>query len=180
MISSSYTKKLIESHRFQGKSNDCGPFSLAIVLNALSITNLNGHQLGKKMNAIGWKGIFPILYRISNWATFPWGMVHILRSYQLKAQWKKFANPTELVRELQNNQIPIVIIGKWRPLWSHYLIFVAYEINRGWGFIDPGHPRKEIIWKTHNEFSRLWKNYGKSYILINPSNPMSPDSDQNP
>ena len=168
MISNSYLKNLLQAHHFQGKTNDCGPFSAAIVLRALQRTDLEGSKLAKQMNAIRWRGILPIFQRIPNWATFPWGIVHVLQNFGLQTNWSAFQTDSALIRALRQGMIPIIILGQWKPLWAHYLILVAQDDEQGWGFVDPAHTKPQIIWKQRSEFDRLWKHYGKVLITVFP------------
>ena len=168
MISTPYIKNLIQAHYYQGDTNDCGPFSAAIILRALDRTALDGWKLSKQMRAIRWRGILPSLQRIPNWATFPWGVTNFVREYGLSATWKLRQNNSSLIRALRQGDIPITIIGEWNPLWAHYIILVARDENLGWGVIDPGHYRAEIIWKQPSVFDRLWKNYGRTLITVYP------------
>ena len=168
MISTAYLKNLLQAHHCQGKSNDCGPFSAAIVLRALQLTDIEGSKLGQQMNAIRWQGILPALQRIPNWATFPWGVVHALQDFGLQTQWSPFQTDSALIRTLRQGMIPILVIGEWKPLWAHYLILVAQDEKQGWGFVDPAHNLPEITWKKHPEFERLWNHYGRILITVSP------------
>jgi len=168
MISTPYLKSLLQAHHCQGKTNDCGPFSVAIVLRALNLTGLEGSKLGKQMNAIRWWGILPTLQRIPNWATFPWGVTNVIHNFGLSVTWNAFQTDSALIRTLRQGSIPITIIGEWKPLWAHYMILVAQDEKLGWGFVDPAHHRAEIIWKQNSVFERQWKNYGSILITVNP------------
>ena len=168
MITSPYLKNLLQAHHFQGKTNDCGPFSTAIVLRALQRTDLEGSILAKQMNAIRWRGILPILQRIPDWATFPWGIVQTLKKFGLRSYWTAFQTESTLIRALRQGMVPIIILGQWKPLWAHYLILVAQDDQQGLGFVDPAHPKPQIVWYQRADFNRLWKHYGQVIITVFP------------
>lgn len=168
MPATQYKDDLLSAHQFQGKSNDCGPFSAAIVLNAVKKTSLRGEQLGQQMNNIQWHGLIPKISRIENWATFPWGLVNTFNTFNLIAKWKFFQKPETLLRALESGEILIVIIGEWHPMWAHYLTLIEIDEMRGYGFIDSSHPSSETIWKPTNQFLKMWKNYGSIIITVSP------------
>ena len=62
-------------HQFQGQSNDCAPHTVAIVVNALKGQEmLKGDEVAKEMNKPSLRfGLLPLIRRIPNSATFPWG-----------------------------------------------------------------------------------------------------------
>jgi hypothetical protein len=169
MILSIYSDDLREAHQFQGLSNDCGPFCAAIVSNALKGTSLWGDELAIEMNKPYRWGFIPIPRRIFHWATFPWGVVNVLKSNGLAARWKMFKRAKDLQENLGNGIVPVVIIGSWRPLWSHYKILVAHDETKGWGFVDPAQMVSEIFWDSDGEFMKLWKNLWRMTILVDPT-----------
>jgi len=169
MILSIYSDALREAHQYQGISNDCGPFCGAIVMNTLLGTTLMGQEVAVEMSKPYHWGFVPIPRRISNWATFPWGVANLLRSNGLSARWKAITRVADLLAYLNQGKIPIVIIGSWRPLWSHYKILVAHDELQGWGFVDPAQMVPEIFWDSHARFMKLWKNLGCLSIVVNPT-----------
>ena len=58
-----------------------------MVVNALRNEDLDGFDLAEKMNKPRLRGIFPIIRRWPNSATFPWGMIDVFRDHGLKARW---------------------------------------------------------------------------------------------
>lgn len=161
-----YMPALLQAHQFQGQSYDCGPYSTAIIINALIGTNLRGETVARQLNAPARRGIFPIFRRIPGWATFPWGIVGFLQEHGLKADWKVLASHRHLLECLEKPVIPLVITGEWRPLWAHYLIFVEYGVNSGYGFVDPAHTDAAIVYKDEKTFLRQWSRVGRNLIEV--------------
>jgi len=146
--------------------NDCGPFATAIILNAVLGLNLQGSNLALDMNRIRWRSFLPVFRRIPKWATFPWGVVDVLKEYGLPASWKCCGQISNLFTSLLEDKISIVIVGEWKPLWAHYLVLVEYHPQKGFGFTDPARPAAEVVWKELGDFYRLWKNYGRLFITV--------------
>lgn len=167
MIQSFYTPKYMQNHQFQGQSNDCGPYCTAVLVNLLKGTNLDGETIGQKMNKVAWNGPLPVVQRIKNWATFPWGVVHQLKSYGISARWQAFTNPNLLFANLVQNIHTIVIIGEIHPIaWAHYLILTAHDPVEGWGFINSATQSSEIFWIPASIFITQWKAYGRISITL--------------
>jgi hypothetical protein len=165
----SHTDLLLKYHQYQGESNDCAPFSAAIVVNTLRDDRvLNGLDLAEEMNRprLRWWGPLPYLVvrRIPNWATFPWGIADVLQDHGVKCRWQFGAGPNHLQRALAEDRIALPIIGEHWPLWAHVKPLVAYHPQRGWGFADPAHNGTDIAWQRDLEFMRQWQNYG--HLLI--------------
>ena len=156
LIDSPHIDMLLASHQFQGGSNDCGPYSIAIICNALKGTTLDGHKLGQEMNGFGWSGIRPIIRRIPNWATTPGGVVVTLREFGLKARLRLFSTPENLLENLRRGRISMPIIGEWKPLWAHYMSLTAYHPKTGWGFTNSAHSKGELYWLNHADFEKQW------------------------
>lgn len=167
MPESAYSQILIQNHEFQESKNDCGPFCAAIVLNALSTNTISGSALSNHFNRITWKGIFPHIYRIPNWATFPWGIASWLRNSGINARWKTQVT-TEYLKSKLNDTIFIVTIGSLWPLWAHYKILVAIDANLGWGFVDPATPSSSTSWQANRSFVSQWSRFGHMVIEIKP------------
>jgi hypothetical protein len=167
---------LFEYHQFQGKTNNCGPTSLAIAANAfLGEKRYEGIQIAQELN--NWWYLFPklIFPRIYNWMTFPWGITQYLKKSNIPARWVAKSNKTKLLKNLQNNQITIVVIGevfRWQGLkytgWGHIKVLYGYRPDRGFLFVDPAYPKNEkdadpwkrvgLHWQNEVEFLRQWKN----------------------
>jgi hypothetical protein len=166
MILSPYLELLQSAHQFQGSSNDCGPYCTAILLNAFRQQEISGAELASRMNKMVWRGIFPKIRRIPSWATFPWGIVDILKEFDLSAQWRVLSSISNLYQSIPNPLITIVVVGELRPLWAHYKILAAHDGLKGWGFINPAYPVGEIQWDRHSDFFNLWRSYEHLIIQV--------------
>jgi len=164
---------VLAEHQHQGRSNDCGPFSAAMVINAFSLHRINPVELARNMDQLRWNGILPVIRRIPNWATFPWGLVDVLRMAGFKAKWRPFGSTDGLIRILEEGRIPLIIVGGWRPLWGHVMVLLAHDPDQGWGFANPATFEKEIFWVPDPIFQRQWRAFGKLYISVNTVNPES-------
>ncbi len=146
-------------HVYQGDSNDCGPYCVAMATNTLYEGPLvSAAILSEALNRRG----FP--ERIPGWATLPWGVVASLRRLGLGARWRVGTSLKRLFVNLRRNCITIVIVGEplrfvgrqWQG-WSHYKILVAWNPDRGLGFVDPITARADgITWQSLDEFRRQW------------------------
>jgi len=163
-IFSPYLHPLLRAHQYQGNSNDCGPFSTAIVLNALLGLDLGGRELARRMNNPHWLLFIPIIRRIPDWATFPWGIVDMLRSFRLHAGWRLFSSPAQLLTGLFEGQIVMPIFGGWNPLWAHTTILAAYHNILGWGLINPANASGGLQWLSNDEFLPAWRSMGSIMI----------------
>jgi hypothetical protein len=166
MIKTIYATRLSASHIFQGSSNNCGPISAAIILKMLDHQNINEKKISNELNKIHWKGIFPLIRRIPNWATFPWGVADIFSQYGISARWRWFCNYSHLIENLEKDRITIVLIGSWLTGWAHYKILAASDTQNGFGFIDPGFPNPDICWQPLGEFLTQWRFFARSIIEI--------------
>jgi hypothetical protein len=168
MITSPFLPALQTAHQHQGQTNHCGPFCAAITASALKQEPHYGTNFVDKLRPIRWKGILPVLQRIPDWATMPWGTTFLLNDLGFKAQWTAFSTQLNLFTSLPENLVQIVIIGKRRPVWAHYLILAAYEARMGYGFIDPALANADLHWYLPAEFAKLWNNYGRVQIKVYP------------
>lgn len=175
---SKYISQLQNFHQYQGNLNDCGPFSTAIIINALLNLNIDGFKLGMIMNKPHWHGPFPLIRRIPGWATFPWGIVDTLKDYGINSHWNLFNHYSQLNQNFIENNISIVIIGKFNPIWAHYLLLVEFNLPKGgFGFIDPASNTSAIKWIESDSFYPLWSNFGRLLITVKP--PLSIDIKSN-
>lgn len=158
---------ILPFHQHQGQTNDCAPFTVAMVINALRNENLSGAWLAQEMNRVRLspRGIpLPVVRRIPNWATFPWGIVDELARHHIRARWRLGASENDLVAALRENRLALPIVGERQPLWAHVKIIVAHDPARGWGFVDAAHPRAEIVWDSPQRFNLLWNNWGRLLV----------------
>ena len=164
-INSIWTNALLSAHQFQGISNDCGPYCAAIVLTVLG-DKTEADTLAQQMNKPKWNNGFPVIRRIPNWATFPWGLVDIFKSRGFEANWKLFVSKVELMRLLGDGEYLIVFIGNLIPLWAHSLILISFDDNKGVGFVDPALELKEIHWISERNFINHWSVLGRTVLTI--------------
>jgi hypothetical protein len=170
LIISPYADKILDALQYQGHRNDCGPFTTATVLNALRGLNLDALALSNEMDKPVWRGIVYVVRRVPNWATFPWGMVDVFRSYGLHARWRLFAGTKYLKESLPQGKVLMPIIGQWRPsAWAHVMSLVAWDDTLGWGFANTQHKHHNIEWRTNQEILHRWKAMG--HLLIEIENP---------
>ncbi len=163
-IVSPFIRRLVESHQYQRKSNDCGPFSAAIVLNALLGLQIDGTVLAREMNEPYWKWILPIIRRIPGWMTFPWGMVNVFRDYGLASDWRLLMDEATLLRNLGEGKAVLPVMGGWKPAWAHIAVLGAYHDRLGWGLINPARRSAGVQWMPGAEFLRTWKAMGRIVI----------------
>jgi hypothetical protein len=166
-IQSPFTPQLLENLQYQGTSNDCGPYTTATVINTFRKQNLIGDELAKQMNKPRLRGIVPIIRRVPNWATLPWGMVDVFRDYSFRSRWW-FRAPVQYLKPALNaGKILMPIIGEWRPKpWAHVMTLVAWHPEKGWGFANTQYQDKKITWRSDQDFQEKWNNYARLLVEI--------------
>lgn len=173
-----WKKKLNRSlpkwHVNQGKSNDCGPFCVTMVVNGMRDAPLvNPDQLARKMEAEYGHRPYFLPQRIKGWATFPWGVVNALRREGFKARFCLGVSIARLQKNLDEDRPTIVIVG--RPLafknkkytgWSHYKIVYAYD-GEEWAFIDPA-VQTDVVYSYQDSaaFKKQWTAMGRIIIEV--------------
>ena len=183
-VSMRLSKPVFHYHQYQGRTNDCGPTSVAIAVNAMEGRPLlEGTEVAREMSRLGfeWKP-FPrfVLPRIPNWATFPWGIVYYLRKRGLQARWRPFGTLERLDRNLRSDRMTMVMVGEpWRwggvsyAGWAHVKILFGRLPGRGLLFVDPGFRRSMkpdrlefhgLFWQEEGEFLRQWRNLLRIYV----------------
>jgi hypothetical protein len=165
-ILSPHQSAILGALQCQGASNDCGPFTTATVLNGIKGLNLDPSWLAQEMNRPRWRGPLPLIRRIPNWATFPWGIADELGRHGLRARWRFFANPVQLQAGLENGRILLPVIGSWRPLWAHVMTLLAWDAERGWGFANTQRSDKVIDWFPDQHFHAQWRAMGRLLISV--------------
>jgi hypothetical protein len=165
MIKSPFLNDLISFHQYQGKTNNCGPYSASIIVSALKKQILLGKSLSKYFDDYPVQLRFPFIFRIPGWATFPWGIAAALKQYGIKSKWNLLVSTKDLISAL-SQKIVIVLTGSWFPLSGHYRILVAYDTDKGWGFVDPAVQENVISWQNDADFQTAWKAMGRSVITI--------------
>ena len=174
-------------HRYQGNTNDCGPFSLSIVANALlDQERFDPTVVAEEMNRITLVSRpipHPFISRIRNWATFPWGITRYLQDHGFRAAWHVRGTPERLFANLHQQIATMVMIGEilksdnvwfagWG--WGHVKVLYGYASQTGFAFVDPG-CRKDpadpwgsrgIFWQDQVSFLREWSNLFRIFIEV--------------
>lgn len=171
---SPFLEQLKQVHQYQGRSNDCGPFCAAEAIHLARQKKIAGTEMGRRMGGTVWRGIFPRIRRIRNWATFPWGVRDVIKEENIQAQWKLFQKPEALQALLQEKVLLIVIVGRFFPSWAHYKILAAHDPQRGYGFIDSAYKTGDLHWESADQFEKYWKNYGSQVICVHPDTRVTP------
>jgi len=178
------SRSLPRWHTYQGQSNDCGPYCVAIVGDALRGPVVTA-QAQAATSVAGEKPAPPPLpkakgialpSRIPNWATFPWGVARGLRARGLDVRWRVGATEERLRENLRNDVTTIVIVGdlfhrvgkRWHP-WSHYKVLYGWDMERGWAFVDPAVQSADgVAWQAAEPFTRQWRGLGRQLIEVRP------------
>jgi hypothetical protein len=162
-------------HRHQGSSNDCGPYSAMIVANGLRDEFiLDGDIVAREMEGSPAVRGTLVPLRIHGWATFPWGVAHVLRRKGFHARWRVGAALRDLYANLNRGRPTIVIVGE--PLrrdngkysgWSHYKTLYAWDPEEGFAFVDPAADEDVVFtYQSEAEFLRLWSGMGRQLIEV--------------
>jgi hypothetical protein len=167
LVQSRYTEIILENLQFQGTSNDCAPYTTATIVNAFRGENLVGDELAEQMNKPRLRGIFPVIRRIPNWATFPWGMIDVFKDYNLRGRWWFRVPVSYLKPAIANGHILMPIIGEWRPKpWAHVMTLVAWDEEKGWGFANTQYKQHRITWHSDADYQEKWNKYGRLLVEI--------------
>ncbi len=160
-------------HVYQGNSNDCGPFCVAIVSNTLrQHREVEAETLARALEAPLKRAALPS--RVAGWATFPWGVVRAFKMQGLAARWRVLAAEQQLWDNLERNVATVVIVGeplyfqgrRWHP-WSHYKVLYGWDAAQGWVFVDPASNRKDgLSWHEPAAFRREWSWMGRQLIEV--------------
>jgi hypothetical protein len=165
-VTSRHTEAVLTSLQWQGKSNNCGPFTTATVLNAVLGLNISGRKLAVLMNKPVLRGRRLVIRRIPNWATFPWGMVDVMREHGLNASWRFFAGPDDLLNGIAQGWLLMPVIGSWRPLWAHVLTLLIWDAEKGWGFANTGVNAHGLYWIDEGDFLKKWRAMGRLLVIV--------------
>lgn len=163
---SPHAPAILAALQWQQRRNDCGPYTTATVINALCGTKLDGSLLAKQMARPAWRGWHPVIRRIPNWATFPWGIADVLRRNGLNASWRFFASQDLLRNGLRQGRVLMPVTGSWLPLWAHVMTLLAHDPAKGWGFANTQRDDHEMDWLDNNTFTRQWKAMGSLLIVV--------------
>ncbi len=156
-------------HQHQGATNDCGPFSAAIVINALHGEKVvEAERLARQLEK---RSGLRLPGRIPHWATFPWGLVRLFPPFGLQARWQWHANEAHLLRDIEDGVAVIVLVGdllhfengRWKG-WMHYKVLYGKE-EEAWLFVDPAE-RQPIHRQATEVFTRRWRNAARQIIEV--------------
>jgi len=164
-FTSPYTQALIIDHQYQAQSNNCGPFCAAMTINTIKGTHIDGNDLASSMNRPRLNIVFPVIRRIPDYATFPWGIVDALGEYSVKSTWKFFQTFSDLSSLLPQLNLLIILTATNNPLNGHYRILVSMEDDQI-GFIDPGYPAKDIQYQPRPAFLLEWQKAFNPIIIV--------------
>ena len=174
------------SSQYQGTSNDCAPYCVAMALNAYKGTDkFRGEEVAAQMNlmallpATPGNELLPLLPRlpgrVPGWATFPWGMVDYLRAQGVPAGWHPFATEEELLRNIGQNQLTIIIVGDIggkSGTWAHAMIVWRYDATtRTYYFVDPAAKGGELYPLPRGEFLEQWSTWWNILVELKEARP---------
>ncbi len=158
-------------HLYQGDGNDCGPYSIAMAVNLYH--RMPRFVLGQ--DVARWMNHYPLLARIPDWATMPWGVPFTLRNhFGIPAHLSIWASESDLRYNLNLNRIALVITG-WRRkrlvIGGHISVLYAYDLNRfgqrrgGYAFLDPA-AGDCLTWISAVKFRSLWRFFGRLLVTL--------------
>jgi len=167
-----YLGRFYLSQGFQGErdiTNDCGPTSLAMVLNMLIFqANPGTSQIGK--NAIIRSSGLMFWDRLPGWmpkvggATAPWGLVKAFNHWAEKmgldwrAERKSRARRAHILENLMTGK-PVTALKIWKNRGAHWINMVRYsaEKDRVY-FLDPN-PYLEYLPEEKRIQSQSWQEF---------------------
>ena len=154
--------------------NNCGPYSVAAVLNVVKGEKLSPELLAKKMP-----------WRIRKNLTFPRGLVKLLRTHNVKTKEyvlkaKSTQEKIDWIKGVVSHDFPVIVLIKVNHV-QHYLTVLGYD-EAGFMLYDsiqeknPENPRKTIAdvnctvgnrWYSYTDFIDLWDNGGYKIFFRN-------------
>ncbi len=173
-IAPRHDRDLSAFHVHQGNSNDCGPHVVAMAINFWhGQALLAADEVARQMNHPRVGAGFPplVVRRVPSWATFPWGIVDMLKSHGIEARWQWWASEADLHRALEEDRIALPIYGEpfrrrgWRWTgWSHVAILSGWEpATDTYWFVDSSRSVAPTS-RPRDDFLRLWHNMGRLLI----------------
>lgn len=172
-VTSAHAEPVLACHRQQTHPNDCGAFAAAMIITGLTGRPVVAEDLAKALDRprrAGPFGLLPFVRRVPRQATFPWGVVDLLREQGLAARWRLGLAPEDLIAHLAAGGMVATIIGSWswKP-WAHYMVLLAHNPDRGWGFADPASRHASLRWMEDEEFEARWRAMGRMAVLVAPA-----------
>ncbi|HQZ71552.1 MAG TPA: hypothetical protein PK826_09550 [Anaerolineae bacterium] len=168
-VTAAHSQSVLAGHCFQGDSNDCGPFTVAMLVHGLTGGSVDPAGLARQLDRPRWRGLWgflPLLRRIPGFSTFPWGLVDALGLYGMRARWQRGCTEAELRGWLAAGLGIVVLYGAWTPKpWAHYVVLLAEDPERGWGVADPGRSSKDMRWIDRESFARRWRAMGRVAVV---------------
>ncbi len=164
-------RPLAKWHHNQGSTNDCGPFSAAIVANGLRDKQvIDAPALARAMEQAPKDCPIPLpfsLDRIPGSATFPWGVAHALEQQGFKARWHVLSSIDHLKENLDKGLATIVIVGNPKEGWAHYKVLYAWDPKHGWAFVDPAAAEKQAFsYQEDASFEEQWSAIGRICVEV--------------
>ena len=161
----------------KGFTNDCGPTSLAIILNIFLFQDQMGKSLLGKSAIIGSSGLL-FWDRLPRWlpriggATAPWGIVkafnHWARKYNLKfrADRKSHARRVHVLENLLMGK-PVTALKIWKTGGAHWVNLVRYSSEKErLYFLDPN-PYLEYLPEEKRLQSQTWEEFQEDWTRSN-------------
>ena len=156
-IVSTYSNRILNNLLYQGFSNDCGPYSATTVIKSIRNLDPDPKRVASELNKPSWRSFFPIIRRIPNFATFPWGMVDLFNRYGIHARWRCFIPFSYLQENLEREKIFLPVIASLHPFWAHIMILIALHPIKGCGFANTQFANHEIYWVPLQQFRQQWR-----------------------
>jgi hypothetical protein len=147
--------EVLSHHAYQGATNDCGPFCVAMVAGAVRDLSVDALLLAESLNRPARR--WPVLRRVPGGATFPWGVVDALREYGISSRWFVRTRPEQLREMLARGHTPMVVLANLRERWGHWVVLLSWDPIRGWGVADPARMGGQRRYLDEEEFTRLWR-----------------------
>jgi len=108
---------------YKQTKNDCGPFSVAAAVRALTGKNVSSASFAQEVS-----------WRLPNNYTLPWGLESLLKAHSISIKKPnfKFLMDNEkimLIQQYLSYGLPIIILGQ-RDNYEHYITIVGFDSNK--------------------------------------------------
>lgn len=161
----------------KGFSNDCGPTSLAVILNIFLFKDGAGKPPLEKTNIIISSGLH-FWDRIPDWipriggATAPWGVVKAFNYWALRydlkwrADRKSHARRVHVLENLLMGK-PVMALKIWKTGGAHWVNLVHYSSEKErLYFLDPN-PYLEYLSEEKRLQSQTWEEFERDWARTN-------------